>query len=152
MNRSRMSESAYGELLRLAAALSLATGVVHLLVSPEHLAEWWGYGFFFMLAGLIQIAYGLVLFLLPWLVDDTGAFFRGALPAIRPVFSLAAVGNGMIVALWLVTRTLGIPAGPQAGVLQPVDPVSVAVTVTELALVAILIRLARRSVAEVAVS
>lgn len=150
MDRGRISEETYAELLRLAAGLSLAAGVVHLLVSPEHLAEWWGYGFFFMIAGLIQIGYALVLFLLPWLVDDTHAFFRGALPGIRPVFSVAAVGNGMIVMLWLVTRTLGIPAGPQAGVVQPLDPISLAVTLAEIAIVGLLLTMARRSAIELA--
>ncbi len=145
MDRRKISNAAYEELLRLAAGLSLATGVVHLLVSPDHLAEWWGYGFFFILAGLGQIAYGLVLFLLPWLVDDTGAFFRGQVPGIPPVFAWAAAGNSMIVALWLVTRTAGIPVGPQAGVVEPLDFVSVAVTVTEVALAGLLVVLAQRS-------
>jgi hypothetical protein len=39
------------------ASLSLIAGLIHLWVMPEHFQEWWGYGTFFLVAALAQVAY-----------------------------------------------------------------------------------------------
>ncbi len=148
MLRILREESGRGELLQMAGALSVAVGVIHLLVSPEHLAEWVGYGFFFMVAGIAQLAYGLALLLLPWLSDDSDAFVRGTMRGVRKIYLGGVAVNLAIVALWIVTRTVGIPLGPQAGSVEPLDALSLVATIVELALVAMLSLLAQHSAAQ----
>jgi hypothetical protein len=132
--------------LWLAAGLSLVAGIVHLMVSPEYLNEWWGYGFFFILAGLAQLAYGLALCMQPWAYDPTGAFHRGPRPGARALFQAGAVGNAAIIGLYTLTRTVGIPfLGPEAGTVEAITAVSLITTAAELILVIILLRLARSS-------
>ncbi len=129
----------------LAGALSLAVGVAHGMVVPEYLGEWWGYGFFFLWAALAQIAYGLVLFLRPWAYDDTGGGREDPDAGARPVYRWGAFGNAAIIALYVVTRTAGIPLlGPGAGRAEPVTVLSLTVTLLETALVATLLLMAQR--------
>lgn len=140
-------QTGYTGALILGAALSLAAGVLHATVIPEHMSEWWGYGFFFMLAALAQIMYGLLLFLRPWAYDETGAIREHPDETARPVYLGGALANLAIIALYLITRTVGIPIfGPDAGSVEPVTAVSVVVTLLEAALVAVLFVLARRAV------
>jgi hypothetical protein len=131
--------------LWLASGISVAVGIVHLLVSPEYFGEWWGYGFFFIYAGLIQIAYALAIFVQPSLQDPADAAPNGPHSVMPAVYRGGAVGNLAIIALYIVTRTVGIPfLGPDAGAVEPVTLVSVMATGAELILVIVLLKLARQ--------
>lgn len=80
-----------------AACASLGAGLIHLAVVSEHVSEWWLYGVFFIVLGVVQMA---------WAVQ---AMAGGPLP----VPGLFAAMNIAVVGLWLVTRTTGLPVGPK---------------------------------------
>ena len=102
------------------AAFSLLAALIHLLVTPEHFEEWWGYGTFFLIAAVAQGAYGV-------------ALLRWPRP---PLLVLGLGGNLSIVVLYLVTRTVGIPfLGPHAGEVEGVGATDLCATVSELAIV-----------------
>jgi hypothetical protein len=143
--RTASQASAYSERLQLVAGLSLGVGIVHLMMSPEQLGEWWGYGFFFMFAGLAQITYGLLLFLLPWLHQDTAKFLRSDSPTARLLYAWGAWAYLGVAALFIVTRTIGVPAGPQAGRVQPITTLGLITTAVELVLAVLLLALTRQS-------
>ena len=146
MEREVMDEVRIDRFLWLAAGLSAAVGIVHLMVSPQYFSEWWGYGFFFIYAGLAQIAYALAIFVQPWLHDPPDAARNGPHSVMPAVYMGGAVGNLAIIALYIVTRTVGIPfLGPDAGAVEPITPVSLIVTGAELILVGVLLNLARRA-------
>jgi MFS family permease len=106
-----------GPTLYAAAALSLVAGLVHLWVMPEHFEKWWGYGAFFLLAAAAQVIY--VALLLRW-------------PS-RAVLLIGIAGNIAIVALYLLTRTTGIPLfGPEAGEVEGIGFADVCATTSEL--------------------
>jgi hypothetical protein len=110
-------------LLSLAAVLSLVAAVIHVWVMPEHFAEWWGYGLFFLVAALAQALYALII-------------LRAPTPT---VLWLGIIGNLAIIALWLVTRTIGIPVfGPHAGEVEEVGTIDVVSKLIELLLVIVL--------------
>jgi hypothetical protein len=88
----------------VAGLLSLLAAVVHLAVCPEHFAEAPLYGAFFAVAAVAQVVW-------PWLAV--------ARPQ-RWVLTAGLVGNLAIVVLWAVTRTVGIPLGPEAGEVERV--------------------------------
>jgi hypothetical protein len=107
------------------AAVAVLSGVaagIHLGVAPEHFAEWWGYGTFFVVAALGECA--LV-----------------ALLALRPRAWVVQAGIWASLAtmlMYLVSRTSGIPLGPAAGVVEPVDLPGLVATTAEAALVVVL--------------
>jgi hypothetical protein len=78
------------------ALASVLAGAIHLAVAPEHLAEWWLYGAFFVVTGLFQLAY--------------------ATPVLRrptPLVALTGIlVNLGIILTWVVSRTTGLPITP----------------------------------------
>jgi hypothetical protein len=87
---------------------------------PEHFEEWWGYGMFFLVAGVVQVVY------VPLLVRWPN----------QTVLLLGMVGNSAIVLLYLFTRVVGIPFfGPEAGEIEGVGIIDVCATSSEAAIV-----------------
>lgn len=118
--------------------------MVHGLNVQEHLAEWWGYGFFFLFAAAAQFVYGLILIVQPWNYDETGGRRDGGRYA-RHFYRAGIAVNTFLIVLYLITRTVGIPfLGPSAGETEPFTPVGVATKLIEAALVVVLARLIRR--------
>ncbi len=80
----------------LLASLLAATGVIHLVMVPSHMASWAAEGIGFAVAGWLQL--GLA-----------------AMVALRPrrwVLFAGVVLNVGLIALWVVSRTRGFPVGP----------------------------------------
>jgi hypothetical protein len=109
--------------LYAAAALSLLAALIHLWATPEHFEEWWGYGAFFLVAALAQTLYAPLVLVRP----------------TRMVLLLGIGGNLAIVALYLLTRTVGIPLfGPEAGEVEGVGLVDLCATASEVGIAAAL--------------
>ena len=124
--------------------LSISAGLIHGLNVQEHLAEWWGYGFFFLFAAAGQFVYGLILIVQPWNYDETGGRRDGGRYA-RRFFLGGIAANGFLIVLYMVTRTVGIPfLGPSAGQTEPFTILGLATKLIEASLVAALITLVRR--------
>ena len=87
----------------LMAAASLGAGVIHAAVVPEHLEETWLFGGFFIACAVFQIV---------WAVVVVGSPSPG-------VYRLGIVANGAMVAIWAVSRTTGLPVGPDPGCRRP---------------------------------
>jgi hypothetical protein len=83
---------------------SLGAGLVHAAVIREHWSEWAVYGVFFAVVAAGQLGWGLAA-----LARDRAPFPR-----------LVAAANLAVIALWAVTRTVGLPVGPGAGVPEAV--------------------------------
>ena len=100
----------------IAAASAAAAGFVHFAVAPEHFAEWWGFGTFFVLCGEVQLGWALLVRRVPrnWML----------------IIGLA--GSLFVVFLWTVSRTWGLPLGPDSGVPEAVGTPDVLAVVFEL--------------------
>lgn len=130
-------------LLRGAVIFSISAGLIHGLNVQEHLAEWWGYGFFFLFTAAGQFVYGLILIVQPWNYDETGGRREGRRYA-RYFYRGGIAANLFLIALYLVTRTAGIPfLGPSAGRTEPFTALGLATKLVEAALVAALLTLTR---------
>jgi hypothetical protein len=101
------------------AVLSIVAGVIHAAVVPEHLEEQWVFGAFFILVAVFQIAWAIVVVARPSAIVST----------------IGALANGAIIALWAVSRTVGLPIGPEAWTPEPVSTPDVTATLMELLLV-----------------
>jgi signal transduction histidine kinase len=103
----------------LLMACSVGAAVVHADVITSHFQVSALYGWFFVLSALTQLAWGLLVVSRP----------------DRALLVTGAVGNGLIVALWVVTRTAGLPIGPQPWRAESVGAFDVLATLLELVLV-----------------
>lgn len=122
--------------LYAAAVLSALAGFIHILVTPDHFEEWIGYGLFFLVASTAQFMFALLLL---------------AHGSNRDLLLAGIVGNGLIIALWLVTRTVGIPFfGPEAGEVEPVGVIDTVSKLVEGALIVCLVELIRTAATRVA--
>jgi hypothetical protein len=108
---------------------SLGAGAIHLALTPAHLDEWWGYGAFFLALGLFQSAYGL-----PLLVPRLASWFMSRYALAGAIVNIAVIG------LYIVTRTVGIPLGPEAGEVEGVGISDTISKFLEVLLAGILIR------------
>ena len=119
----------------------VVSGSVHGLLTPDHFQEWWGYGVFFLAATMGLIAFGLAL--ITDAIDPR--YMPGDVRRVRwLMYAAGAAGNLGILALYVLTRTVGIPLGPQAGEVETVGAPDVVAKVTEsLAVVGLLVLLIR---------
>ncbi len=101
--------------LFLAAAL-FGGAAIHAAVVPEHLSDWAAAGVFFEILAAAQIALGLL---------SLGRRHRALLLAVAAV-SIAPL------ALWLCSRTVGLPFGPAAGAPESAGLPDIAAGILEL--------------------
>jgi hypothetical protein len=101
------------------ATLSLGAAAIHFAVIPEHFEEYWLFGVFFAGLGWYQALWAVLYVLRP-----------------APLLGLTALlVNAGTVALWVWTRTVGLPIGPEAGELEPAGALDLAATAFEIAIV-----------------
>ncbi|MGH2607620.1 MAG: hypothetical protein ACRDHF_00910 [Tepidiformaceae bacterium] len=126
--RAALSEQS----LWLAALLSLGAAGIHFAVAREHLDEYWLYGWFFIVAAWLQ---GV------WAIAVVGF-------GPNPRLLLAGLtANVSLVALWLWTRLIGVPLGPDSGDTEAfawVDGVAVACELGVVILASIALRQGRQ--------
>ncbi len=82
----------------LAAILSLTASAVHFGYAPHHLSDDWAHGWFFMVIAAYQCLFAVLIVARPR----------------RWVWASAIVVNTGIIVTWLVSRTVGLPFGPEA--------------------------------------
>ena len=102
------------------AALSVGAAAIHFAVTFEHFNEYLVYGVFFLVIGWAQMIWAAV------------AVWR--LP--RWWLWLGIAGNAAVLAVYLASRTTGLPFGPDKGHPEPFGALDVVSALLELALIA----------------
>lgn len=87
-----------------AAAFVLGPAVIHIAVAPAHLQAYLPYGLFFIAAGLFQAGLAAAVLSRP----SPSVLLGGA------------VGTLFVIAIWVVSRTTGLPIGPTPGEPEPI--------------------------------
>jgi hypothetical protein len=85
------------------AILSVATAVIHFAVAGEHFAEYWLFGVFMLVTAWLQLLWAIV------------AVFRPS----RPLLWSGTILNAGVVAVYIVTRTVGDVVGPTPHAVEP---------------------------------
>jgi hypothetical protein len=101
------------------AVLSMGAAVIHLVMVPTHAGEWLPQGIAFALAGWFQIGFAIAII---------------AKPAKR-LLTLTLAVNLAFIAAWAVTRTAGLPFGPDSGIRETASFVDLTCVGLEAALV-----------------
>ena len=109
-NSSSGAAASYSRaLLYPAALLTLGAAIIHSSVVAHHLQEYLPFGLFFILVGAAQIALAGAVVLMPG----------------RRLFAWATIGTLVVIALYVVSRTIGLPFGPSEKVSVPLaDPLT----------------------------
>jgi hypothetical protein len=116
-------------LVLLAAACSVGAAGIHFAVIPEHLVEYRPFGLFFVAIAVVQALWAILVVRYP----------------LRPLLLVGAAANLATLALWAVTRTKGLPLGPEPWTPEKFGPLDGITAVFEIGLVTA-IALALRSV------
>jgi hypothetical protein len=115
---SRSAESP--DVLRFAVAVASAgAAAIHFAVIDQHVVEYWLFGVFFVVVALAQLGWAVAVVSNP----------------TRTVYVVGALGNALIVMTWVISRTSGLPLGPEAGEPEPVGVADVVSTALEVVIV-----------------
>ncbi|OLE37010.1 MAG: hypothetical protein AUG48_05710 [Actinobacteria bacterium 13_1_20CM_3_68_9] len=112
---SASAQHAYADALLHLAALSIVAGAIHAVVAPSHFRGAWTYGTFFGALAVFQLAWGVWIYARP---SPLG--FR-----IGAAVSLAVIG------VWIVSRTTGMPFGPEPWQAESIGAPDLAATAGE---------------------
>lgn len=119
----------HGPVALVAAAAAVAVaGAVHLAVVPEHLEEYLAFGVFFAVVGIAQLLAAAVVLLRPG----------------RRLLLAVAGAEAALAGLWWVSRTTGLPVGPEPWSPEPVGVPDVLCVLVEGLGAAVLLGLALR--------
>jgi hypothetical protein len=110
----------------LPGPLSLGAAAIHYAVMSEHFAEYWAFGVFFASSAWFQ-AWWAVEYSLP--------------NRTQLLWWVGVLVNALVVAIWIVSRSTGLPFGPRPGETEPIGAPDVMATVLEVALVIVLLAL-----------
>lgn len=111
----------------LLVVLAAAAGLIHVKALFDHAGHYWLFGVFFGALAYVQVGWAVLALRRP---DER----RWLMPAA--VLSLA------VVALWLVTRAVGLPFGPWAGRPESFAIADITASVNELILAGLLVAIA----------
>ena len=104
----------------LSAVASMGAAGIHAWVVPEHLREYWLFGAFFIAVSIGQLIWAAAVTRWP----------------NRASFLVGAAGSALLIALWLVSRTFGLPLGPEHWEPEPTGVLDGTCVLLELALTA----------------
>src|SRR3954464_10094398 len=112
------------------ALASLSAGLIHVMAGFHHWTEWWLFGLGMFVMAVTQLGAAA------WLGFPRGRAAPGrGFPAGRLALVATIVINVPIVALWVWSRTFGLPFGPEPGEAEAIGIPDAVCTFTELVLV-----------------
>ena len=101
------------------AMLSLGAAGIHFAVMSDHFNLTWYHGAFFAATAWLQLAWAVTIVMSP----------------SRRLLLAGVIGNLVIAEVWLVSRTIGVPFGPESGIAEPVAFADVLGTILEVGIV-----------------
>ncbi len=110
----------------LTGTLLAVAGIIHVKALVDHVDHYVLFGVLFGIVAWWQIGLGVALWRRPDAVPDD-------------VLTAAIVATGAVVAVWLVSRTVGLPIGPWVGEAEAIGVSDAIVTVTELVTIALIV-------------
>ena len=122
--RVRRERTGAEDLALVAALMIFAASFIHAALIADHYEEYWLFGVFFAAVTCGQAVLTVLLY------DK---------PRDRRVLRAAVAGNALVVGVWAVSRTWGVPFGPQPWVPEAVGVVDVICALDEMAAIGLLL-------------
>ncbi|MDQ1534899.1 MAG: hypothetical protein QOF28_2660 [Actinomycetota bacterium] len=117
--RSKPARLARGGLLFTLVLCSAGAATIHAVVCPEHFREYVAFGAFFVVAAALQGAWAVAALLRP----------------TRALLVVGAAGNAAVILVWAVSRTAGLPIGPEVWQPEAISVRDVVATLLEVGVV-----------------
>src|SRR5258708_32294066 len=118
--KARIARTARPYLLGGRAALSVGAATIHFAVTFDHFSQYVPYGVFFLAISWAQLIWPAVLMWRPsrwWLW-------------------LGVAGNALILLVYVASRTVGLPIGPDVSHAEPAGALDIVSVILEVALIA----------------
>jgi hypothetical protein len=112
---SRPAQGVYADALLHLAALSIVAGAIHAVVTPSHFTEAWTHGAFFAIVAAFQLAWAVRIY---------------ARPSPRG-FRIGVAASLAVIGVWIASRTIGVPFGPDQWQAEAVGPLDLGATASE---------------------
>jgi len=98
---------------------SVCAALVHVAVMPDHFRQSAWYGSFFLAAAISQVVFAVAVVVRP----------------TRRVVIAGIAGCSLVVVLWLITRLVGVPIGPDNGATESFGLLDILASVAEIAVI-----------------
>jgi hypothetical protein len=121
------------------AALTMAAGVIHILLVKEHMEESYMWGIGFVVMGILQLMYGGVFIVF---ANNLRRLFKGSV--VRSFYSIGIIGNILLVAIFIYVRLFVPPFSPEAIPVNEIQANGVLTVVMEIFIAGLLVYLVER--------
>jgi MFS family permease len=122
------------------AALTMAAGIIHILLVKEHMEESYMWGIGFLVMGITQLIYGGVLIIF---ADNLRKrLLKRA--AVLSLYSIGIIGNTLLVAIFVYVRLFIPPFSPEAIPVNEIEVNGILTVVMEIFIVGLLVYLVKR--------
>jgi hypothetical protein len=110
------------ERLFIACGLAWVTGLIHFEAAIQHIDEYLLYSLFFVLLAAAQCLWGIAVYKSP----------------SRKLLAAGVTMSLMVAVLWILSRTSGLPIGPQSWTPEPIGALDSIATANEIVLALLL--------------
>jgi MFS family permease len=122
------------------AALTMAAGIIHILLVKEHMEESYMWGIGFLVMGISQVIYGGVFIIF---ADNLRRrLLKRA--TVLSLYSIGIIGNTLLVAIFVYVRLFIPPFSPEAIPVNEIEVNGILTVVMEIFIVGLLVYLVKR--------
>jgi hypothetical protein len=121
------------------AALTIAVGIIHILLVEEHMKESYMWGIGFLVMGISQLIYGAVFIIF---ANNLGRLLKRAV--VLSLYSIGIIGNIMLVAIFVYVRLFIPPFSPEAIPVNEIEVNGILTVIIEIFTVGLLVYLVKR--------
>jgi MFS family permease len=122
------------------AALTMAAGIIHILLVKEHMEESYMWGTGFLVMGISQLIYGGVFIIF---ADNLRRrLLKRAV--VLSLYSIGIIGNTLLVAIFVYVRLFVPPFSPEAIPVNEIEVNGILTVVMEIFIVGLLVYLVKR--------
>jgi MFS family permease len=120
-------------------ALSMAAGIIHILLVKEHMKESYMWGIGFLVMGISQLIYGVVFIIF---ADNLIRLLKRAV--VLSLYSIGIIGNTLLVAIFIYARLFVPPFSPEAIPVNEIEVNGILTVIIEIFIVGLLVYLVKR--------
>ena len=121
------------------AELTIAAGIIHILLVEEHMKESYMWGIGFLVMGISQLIYGGVFIIF---VDNLRRLLKRAV--VLSLYGIGIIGNTLLVAIFVYVRLFVPPFSPEAIPVNEIEVNGILTVIIEIFIVGLLVYLVKR--------